>query len=41
MQLLVGMKDQLLQELPTDIDELFSTVINEGTVIWENGLTEI
>ena len=33
MQLLVGMEDQLLQELPTDIDELFSTVINEGTVI--------
>ncbi|XP_078314515.1 LOW QUALITY PROTEIN: sacsin-like [Crassostrea virginica] len=30
MQLLVGMEDQLLQELPNDIDDLFSTVINEG-----------
>ena len=33
MQLLVGMEDQLLQELPNDIDDLFSTVINEGTVL--------
>ena len=32
MQLLVGMEDQLLQDFPTDIDELFSAVIDKGTV---------
>ena len=31
MQLLVGMEDHLLQDLPTDIDELFSTLISKGT----------
>ena len=36
MQLLVGMEDHLLQDLPTDIDELFSTLISKGTVVWEN-----
>ncbi|XP_078314206.1 sacsin-like isoform X2 [Crassostrea virginica] len=30
MQLLVGMEDQLLQDFPTDIDELFSAVIDKG-----------
>ena len=36
MQLLVGMEDHLLQDLPTDIDELFSTLISKGTVVWGN-----
>ncbi|XP_078314810.1 sacsin-like [Crassostrea virginica] len=30
MQLLVDMEDHLLQDLPTDIDELFSTLISKG-----------
>nr|XP_022332264.1 sacsin-like isoform X2 [Crassostrea virginica] len=30
MQLLIGMEDQLLQDFPTDIDELFSSVIDKG-----------
>nr|XP_022329303.1 sacsin-like [Crassostrea virginica]XP_022329305.1 sacsin-like [Crassostrea virginica]XP_022329306.1 sacsin-like [Crassostrea virginica] len=30
MQLLVGMEDHLLQDLPTDNDELFSTLISKG-----------
>ena len=36
MQLLVDMEDHLLQDLPTDIDELFSTLISKGTVVREN-----